>query len=764
MAKLGMTFDATKVVPFVRPTDNPDDRVNRIIEGFLDEVGKAARGARNNTLNVAAFNIGRMVGAGLVSEGEAFAMLEATARRAGVPPFEMRATIKSGLTRGITQPCEDRSFTPSCRPVPSPAIAARIEDERAEQERKQSAAVKLYHGSKPIAGTRGAEYLIKRGIATHADSLRYSDTFHGLVIPITQPDGSLTAVQKIPVNVDLTRATKITNGTMGSGAFVIPGSGSATVAVDGPEDALSAHQCTGWRAIAVCGKSRLVHAVAHMVAGETLVVVRDRDETNGKEYDKATEAAQNAGVILVLIDPPEGCKDVNDVLTARGSDVVKEWLIVSVQHDEPDITEPAAYAESDLPRPTGLVKAIMDYMLSSALYQHPDLALAAALMVVGTAMGRRYAWDNLRSNLYIVGLAESGSGKNHILNQTERLLDAAGLANVLGGESPTAGTSVTNRLAEHPVTLYVIDEIGSLLEALCDSKAQSHVKEVIKNITIIFTKADGLFKGKDFADRKTNPTKIIRQPHLGILGLSVQTRVWKSITRDNIADGSLARFMFFESKARYPEWNETAAAAKPPQWIVDAIRTVWECGSSSGNLATIVSDIAEIDPTLRDVSVSPDVADLLRDRMRCQHELLNKHIATGFAPVYARVIENAKKVAFIHAVGRDPCAARIEMVDMQFGFALVEALTAVMIRRIDEKVSENEHEAKRKRVLDIIRQGGKKGVVKSRLTNSTQFLRDSKERNDILADLAESELIVVEHDQAPGGGPKRTFYKISKKR
>lgn len=109
MAKLGMTFDATKVVPFAKPfEDDPEARISRIIDGYLDDVGKATRGARNNTLNVAAFNIGRFVGGGYVSEGEAFAMLEATARKAGVPPFEMRATIKSGLTRGITRPWEDR--------------------------------------------------------------------------------------------------------------------------------------------------------------------------------------------------------------------------------------------------------------------------------------------------------------------------------------------------------------------------------------------------------------------------------------------------------------------------------------------------------------------------------------------------------------------------------------------------------------------------------------------------------------------------------
>lgn len=87
------------------------------LRGELARVGSAVEGSRNDTLNRAAFNLGQLVGAGLLDRDQVTDSLEAVASRLGLGATEIRRTIASGLSAGIGQP----------RPLPpvsSPPVAA----------------------------------------------------------------------------------------------------------------------------------------------------------------------------------------------------------------------------------------------------------------------------------------------------------------------------------------------------------------------------------------------------------------------------------------------------------------------------------------------------------------------------------------------------------------------------------------------------------------------------------------------------------------
>ncbi len=79
------------------------------LAGELDAVRTAGVGTRNTTLNRAAFRLGQLAGADLVTpDALAGALLDA-ARHAGLPDIEARATIASGLQAGQRQPRRARS-------------------------------------------------------------------------------------------------------------------------------------------------------------------------------------------------------------------------------------------------------------------------------------------------------------------------------------------------------------------------------------------------------------------------------------------------------------------------------------------------------------------------------------------------------------------------------------------------------------------------------------------------------------------------------
>jgi hypothetical protein len=87
-----------------RPIAHPERYATVALESETDRVARATVGTRNDTLNRAAFALGRLVGGGLLDAHEVAAELEAAARFAGLGRAETRRTIRSGMTAGRRQP------------------------------------------------------------------------------------------------------------------------------------------------------------------------------------------------------------------------------------------------------------------------------------------------------------------------------------------------------------------------------------------------------------------------------------------------------------------------------------------------------------------------------------------------------------------------------------------------------------------------------------------------------------------------------------
>src|SRR5215510_4421584 len=70
----------------------------------------------------------------------------------------------------------------------------------------------------------------------------------------------------------------------------------------------------------------------------------------------------------------------------------------------------------------GLVGEIVDWITATSRRPNRVLALGAAVTVVGTLIGRRVAGPTRSAtHLYAVGIAPTGSGKQHLLDSVIRL-------------------------------------------------------------------------------------------------------------------------------------------------------------------------------------------------------------------------------------------------------------------------------------------------------------------------------------------------------
>jgi hypothetical protein len=87
-----------------RPIAHPDRYASAALAAEAGRVARAPVGTRNDTLNRAAFALGRLVGGGLLDQGDVVRELDAAARFAGLGRAETRRTIRSGLTAGRRTP------------------------------------------------------------------------------------------------------------------------------------------------------------------------------------------------------------------------------------------------------------------------------------------------------------------------------------------------------------------------------------------------------------------------------------------------------------------------------------------------------------------------------------------------------------------------------------------------------------------------------------------------------------------------------------
>jgi len=425
----------------------------------------------------------------------------------------------------------------------------------------------------------------------------------------------------------------------------------------------------------------------------------------------------------------------------------------------PPPPEPKPYrVPPELLQVDGVLGQFVDYATSSAVSPQPFLALGAAICLVGAVAGRRYRTPtDLRSNLYAIGIADSGGGKDHARRCAKRALYAAGLDRYLGGEDFASSAGLLSSLQHHPVRLFQVDEFGQFLKLVLSPRAPTHKAAIWTELTKLYTSAAEAFIGAEYADQKTKPRVTIQQPCACLWGVTVPGPFWQALEGRALGDGSIARFLVFLSDDDYPERNEALAAATPPASLVAGLKAIANGvpgHNYGGNLAEAMSSTTSMQPYA--VPLTPEAEAATVAVQREATDLLRLHRGTYATALFGRYAENTAKLAMIAAVSRNPAKPVTQAHDVAWAARLVEHCIGTLLREADQRVSDNSTEANHKRLLAIIRDGGR--LSRSDVTRRSQFL-SRREREEILASLIEGGLIVAEQ-QASATKPA-TLYRAT---
>lgn len=405
----------------------------------------------------------------------------------------------------------------------------------------------------------------------------------------------------------------------------------------------------------------------------------------------------------------------------------------SAADTDPPTAEPSGKPPDPGPFPEhlrhvpGFIGEVIAFNIETAQRPQPVLALAAAISLQATLAARKVRDERgNRTNLYCVGLAPSGAGKDHARKVNKNLLFQAGLDAHEGSEDLASDAGLVTAVDRQPAVLFQIDEFGRFLRTIGDPKRAPHLFNVLTALMKLYSSADTVFRGKAYAEAKRN--KVIDQPCVNVYATTVPEHFFESLTAESLNDGFIARLLVFEAEATPP--RQRSVARDVPEHLLEAARW-WGEFQPGGNLAREHPVPAVIPCTAEATAIFDELAE------RVDVELAQSNIEGR--SLWARAEEKACRLALVYACSADREKPVIDENAARWACDLSVHMTRRMLFVAGQWVADGQFDARQKRVLRIIRNAGGR-ISKRDFSRRTQWLTQ-RERQEVLENLLETEQV-----------------------
>jgi len=387
----------------------------------------------------------------------------------------------------------------------------------------------------------------------------------------------------------------------------------------------------------------------------------------------------------------------------------------------------AGPAPANLMPPSGLIKEIAEYILRTSIRPIPVLAIAAATAFVGVLAGRKFeSSTGLGTNLYFVGLAESGSGKEHARKVIKNIAYKAGCGRLIGGESIASGPGLRAALEEENSRMFLLDEFGLMLQSLHSKNAGSYQKEIISTFMKLYSAYGSVSHGSEYADKQSRKRVDIESPCCVLYATSTHGEFYAALNGGDGASGNIARMLIINAGEERPARGPVVTDRTIPSAIIEKVAALAEYKpTGSGNLAAFYPVTVFTKPMVEQAFIDLD------------ESMSAKMTTPASRSVYARVQENAIKLALTYAVALNHEAPIIDESAFVWGRDLAMWCANTLMEQFNSFVADTDHGKTIKRVLNVIKAAGVDGISGRELLQKVQEVR-AAERDEIIKKLLDS--------------------------
>lgn len=404
--------------------------------------------------------------------------------------------------------------------------------------------------------------------------------------------------------------------------------------------------------------------------------------------------------------------------------------------------------------PRGLVGAIARWIVDTATKPQPVLALAAALTVVGTAMGRQYAGPTRTgSHIYALGLAPTGSGKDHPLKCAGRLMAEAGMAQHLGPGEFISSTAVVNTLTRSPLCLCLMDEFGAFLARINSRRAGGFEKAVGAILRSAWGSSFSPMPTPEWAQKRS---QIIHAPAMSIFGVSTPEEFFGALTGLDSSNGVLNRVMIFPSIDRPRQARPTIASDTIPPLLTEGLKAIMHAqgGTIAANL-----NMADANPAkyMLHCGWTPEAEDTWR---RFVTEIDDRSDGNPeFAASHSRAAEYAQRLALILAAGRTAGRCEIQLEDIDWAITVTRWSFAYVLEASGDYIADTDAQARAQEIVRALK--ARRGRATHReLMMSLKHKHSTRDVKDTLQALIESGRVEAEERRGSHGGRPTVIYRL----
>lgn len=429
----------------------------------------------------------------------------------------------------------------------------------------------------------------------------------------------------------------------------------------------------------------------------------------------------------------------------------------------PTVATSAGGLPEELCFPPGAVGEFARFIVGCARFPSPHLALVSSLAFVAGLIGRRYKGPTgLRSNIYLVGLAESGFGKDITIRASAALADSTDygpkVSEWLYMDQIRSLPGLTNKLRKSPTSICVQDEFGRWLADHTGRSVATHRAEIASALMELTGAPQGFWGGQEKAGG--NIARIVA-PCFTMHGVSTPSTFWGALSSNNIAEGLLGRLVVIDVgggdpvKVRVPPNSLDDIPAGLSTRVADLLGL--SAGRYTGPFFALNARSDEKPHPIMTAAWGDGVDDIFEefdDRMRS----MKKSVDPQYRPILNRVGENAARLALIVAVGCDHKEPVITAEIQQWANAVAEHSLKVILRGADENIADNERAAEYLRVKRIILRKGGEGITSKAVVKSLKGAIDRRRLDDILIMLRQAREIHFARMVADSGQVKLRFW------
>ncbi len=301
----------------------------------------------------------------------------------------------------------------------------------------------------------------------------------------------------------------------------------------------------------------------------------------------------------------------------------------------------------------GFVRRVMDFTLANAPYPNIGLAFCGAMALQSFLAGRKVCTTgDLRTNIYLLALAGSGTGKEFPRKVNSQVLFQVGMSASLGDKF-ASGEGIQDALVRTGCMLFQNDEMDGVLRQINLDRENS--RESIPNILLtLYTSAGDVYPIRVKANQKD--AIHVDQPHLTLFGTATPQYFYEALSRRMLTNGFFARLNIIDVGKRGKGQTPGSARDLPPE-ILDVAKWWSEFEPGTGNFMNFHPKPLKVEFT--------DDAELAITDLRKQTEKeydaaddLGDEVSRA---AWSRTCEHAKKLALIYACSENHLAPTITL-------------------------------------------------------------------------------------------------------